>query len=469
MFAATIAALALLWLWFWKRTRDPFHPAIYMLPQFLFIYGWLPMSLQASDPDRFARYAGGDFLYVYHALAMGLVATLIGGVVYATRGATRQSARWRTLAIKRAGVVRLFAFGLGLIGIAAFLYGVSVKGGFAEVYGSAYGSGGGGGYVKEMRFIGLVGAIFVYLTRVGRRMRPSDWTIVALCVAPTMVHGLLGARRGPTFLALVTLAGGYVYFMRKRVSMPAIIAGGAAVGLTMLFLVANRESIYLGSDAETFRDPLEFLLRWSGNEYLVGTAVVRYANEVGPFYGVRELSHVAGRLLPNAIWPTIYTDLPAMFGFNIDLRVNVGMNPLRLAAIVGWMPSIGSAEGFAASLWMEFGLAAFPVAFFIGMFYGRVWLAARDSVAARVTYLLMVALSVYLVMQNIDPWLYRLLMLGLPAYLAVRFVRVRPTAPVSRRESSGLAVRMPYAPRPTRAYCPRPTDPRRPPRAPHHR
>jgi len=162
-----------------------------------------------------------------------------------------------------------------------------------------------------------------------------------------------------------------------------------------------------------------------------------------------------------------------MFGFDIDLRVNVGMDPLRLAAIAGWVPSIGSAEGFAASLYMEFGLAAFPVAFLIGVLYGRVWLAARDSLAARVTYLLMVALSVYLIMQNFDPWLYRLLMLGLPAYLIVRFVRVRSTIKVPHRRRGASRQGVPHVPpanpRSGRTRASQPAAPDRPAFTPRHR
>jgi hypothetical protein len=226
--------------------------------------------------------------------------------------------------------------------------------------------------------------------------------------------------------------------MRKRISLLALASGGLAVGLLMLFLVANRNSIYLGSEITSVRNPLDFLERWSSNEYLVGSAYVRYANVEGVFYGVRELTHLIARFLPNFVWPDIYVELPAIFGYSFNLWRNTGVDILRVAQITGWTPSVGAAEGFAASLWLEFGVFAFPVAFLIGMLYGRVWLAARESIPARLVYLLMVALSIYLIMQNLDPWLYRLILLGTPAYVVGRMISFRRVeTPRGRQQPAG--------------------------------
>lgn len=137
MFVATILALVSLWLYFWRRHRDPFHPCIYFLPQFAFIFGWLPLSIASEDWERFFLYSGGNFLYSYHAIALGLIACLVGGVVYATRGVSRRSANWRVLRLEDENALRAVAFGLGLLGVAAFIYGVSTVGGFEAAYGRA--------------------------------------------------------------------------------------------------------------------------------------------------------------------------------------------------------------------------------------------------------------------------------------------------------------------------------------------
>ncbi|XWN31697.1 MAG: oligosaccharide repeat unit polymerase [Devosia sp.] len=428
MLTGTLIGLAFFWVWAWMRYRDPFHPLIYLLPQLAFLYAVMPLALLAEDPVRFAWYTGGPSVARYQAIVILLIASLIGGVVVATAGVTRRRARWHSLDIVDEAGLRTLAVALGGIGLAAWLYVVLRAGGFMAAYGGAYGGGWvPSGHIREARFVGLVGALLIYLSRVGRGMRAADWALVALCVFPTLFHGLVGARRGPTFLALVVAGGGYIYFMRKKVPVPLIIGGGLLVGALLMFLVANRAAIHLGAEALPVTDPLAHLNRWSSNEYLVGSAVVRYADMYGSHYGMRELVWLIGRVVPSAIWPTIYLDLPLIFGIDVDLRLNGGVNPLAIASLVNWAPTKGSAEGFVASLWLEFGLFAPFVAFAIGTVHGTLWKRARSSLAARVVALLAAALSVYLVMQALDPWLYRLLLFGLSAWLLLRTVRARPT------------------------------------------
>lgn len=425
LYILTIAVLLFAWWRMWSKYQDVFHPFTYFIPQFIFLFGWLPIELVRIDPDRFHFYTGGSHVYWYHSVAMALVASLLGGVVVATRRVSRSGARWLQLEILSPQVLRRLAAGFGVLGFAAFYLSITNAGGFEAAYGSAYGNGKGSGFVKEFRFVGLIGALFIYLLRVGKGMRLTDWAIILLCVAPTLLHGLIGARRGPTFLALIVLGGGYVYFMRKRISLIPLIAAGGSLGIILLFLVANRGSIYLGSEMEHLRDPLEFLLRWSSNEYLTGSAVIRYAEQEGAFYGIRELCHIIGRILPKSVWPEVYTDLPRFFGLDLDLSLNRGLHPDLMATITGWSTPSGSVEGFAGGLFLEFGYLAPAAAFCVGFFYGKIWLAARDRIDARVLYVLMMALSIYLVMQSFDAWFYRLVLFGLPAALFVRLVRTR--------------------------------------------
>jgi len=279
--------------------------------------------------------------------------------------------------------------------------------------------------VRELRFVGLVGALLVFVVRVDKGMRPADWALVLFCIAPVLLHGLLGARRGPTFMAVLVVAGGWVYFMRKRVNLPLALAGGVALGFLMLFLVANRGEIHLGTDFDTVRNPVEFLDRWNSNEYLIGSAVVRLTQDQGGFYGARQLTHLLGRLIPSAIWPTVYEDLSRVFGLRIDITINGGVDPATLFATVGWQTSRGAAQSFIGSIWLEFQYLSPIVSFVIGYLYGRIWKRARANVTARVVYLLLIALSVYLVMQGLDPWLYRSLLFGVPLLFAISVITVR--------------------------------------------
>ncbi|ORE92167.1 transmembrane prediction [Stappia sp. 22II-S9-Z10] len=465
IFAPTIAGLLLLWLRTWARFRDPFHPLIFLLPPFIYLYGWMPLEVYLTNPERFAHYAGGDFNHLHHALVLLLIGCLVAGVARGGRGVTPRTARWVPLRISDPVLLRAAGVGLGLLACGAWLFMVAAKGGLVATYGTAYGQGAyASGYLLEAPYLGLPGAIFIFLTRTGRGMRPIDWMLVALCVAPVFLHAMLGARRGPAFLAFVTAGGGYVYFMRKRVPLVVIAAGGGALGFLMLFLVANRGSIYIGSSFEAVRNPLEYLIQWHSNEYLISNATVRYTQEVGGFYGLRELVWIVGRVLPAQVWPSIWTDLPALLGIEVNLLVNGGVSRTGIMALTGWMPSMGAAEGYAASLWFEFQYLAPAASFAIGWFYGRMWANARDTLAARVVYLLMAALSLYLVMQALDPWLFRLILLGLPAYGVLRLVKAEPL--VRARPAEPRPAQPRPAPAPAPARPPKWRRPREPERRP---
>ena len=429
LYSGTLLAFLLIAISFWFRYKDPFHPAILLLPLFSFLYGYMPLELYLSDPDRFLVYAGGeDAVRRYQYITCGLVSALVVGILIGSRGVRPKMASWRMLRIE-APKSAFLAFALGVVGLLSWLALVMSAGGLTGAYGNAYGGGYvASGYLREMRYLGLIGIPFVYLARTGKKMRWVDWALIALCLAPTLTHAILGARRGPFFLSVIMAAGGYFYFLRKRISLPVLIGGGLATGLTMLFLVANRESIYLGSDFSSgFSDPLDFLSRWESNEYLIGNAVVQYADTHGYFYGARELTWLIGRLLPKFIWPDVWVELPQILGLNFNLGLNGGVDPDALATISSWSPSVGSAEGFTGSLYLEFGPFAPMAAGIIGWGFGAGWKSARSNLAVRVVYLIMLAFSVYLVMQSLDPWLYRLLLFGLPAYAIVSQIQSRRT------------------------------------------
>jgi oligosaccharide repeat unit polymerase len=418
----------------WARHRDVFHPWMYLIPQCVFLNAALPLAVFMLDRRNFMFFVGPDFLTTYQFLTIGLTACLVVGSAIGAAGAMP---RWAELKWKGAIPLLPAAFAIGAIGFAAFAYGVWNAGGILDAYGRAYGGGTvASGYIREARFTGVIGVLMVYALKAKRGLTLQDWAVIALCIFPTLFHGLVGARRGPTFLALVVLVGGYLFFSRKKIGFAMAIPGVLLVGLGLLFLVANRNSIYLGTsieDASEFRSPLSYLDRWNSNEYLFGSAVVRYANEDGSYYGTRELVHLIGRIVPNAVWPNEYEDLTQMMGIKTDLTVNDGIDSESLMVLNGWTPSFGAAPGFVGDLWLEFGYLSFLVTFLIGYLYGWTWKKTATAASARLIYLLLVALSVYLIMQGLDPWLYRVLLLGVVALLVVKNFSVRRTIVARRR------------------------------------
>jgi hypothetical protein len=233
-------------------------------------------------------------------------------------------------------------------------------------------------------------------------------------------------------MAAILVAGGYVFFMRKRVSLSIVLPAGIMLGMFILFLVANRDDIHLGSELTELKSPLSFLEQFESSEYLIGGAVVQYADKVGSFYGAREATHLLGRMTPKFIWPNVYADLGQMFGFVFDLTLNSGIDPSAIETITGWQPTVGSAMGMVGDFWIEFNIFSLAVAYAIGYFYGRVWRASFTNLTAKLMHLILSAFSIYLVMQDLDAWLYRVFLLGIPLVLAMRLVKVAPRSPFQR-------------------------------------
>jgi hypothetical protein len=430
-FIAYIAVLGLMFLSCWARYRDAFHPWILFIPQFIFLYGLFPMASFQDDPQRFVAYAGEDSLFWYQLLTFFLPLCLLLGVLAGARGMSSSAAHWQPQVISNEMAIRSVAIVFGAVAMGGWLLMISSVGGLEAAYGLGYGGGwDDSGYVREMPYIGMVGVLLTFLLRVNKGMRAVDWAMVIFCISPVLFHGLLGARRGPTFMVAIMVAGGYFYFMRKRVSFIFAVPGGIMLGVLMLFLVVNRGDIYLGSEFAGLRSPLEFLEQWNSSEYLIGSSVVRYTEIHGGYYGAKEVTHILSRLTPKVLWPSVYEDISAFFGLDIDFAINAGINPTGIANVTGWMPSPGSAAGFVGAIWLEFQYLAPVVAFLIGCVYGVAWRKAITNVTVRSVYLLLLALSVYLVMQDLDAWLFRLLLLGLPLLLTSRLLRVqnRPRA-----------------------------------------
>jgi hypothetical protein len=421
MFLTTVFIFVAMLYFIWRRYRDPFHPLIYLLPQMAFLYGYLPMQLANTDGFYFDQYLNSDTLEFYQFIAILLVGSLafgvrVGGRSYRPVG--NAVVRDRLRIPRQGGLLAALIF--GLIGVAAWVDTLQIAGGFVDAYSKAYGGGwSSNGYIIEATRIGIVGSLFVFLSSRGK-LRVLDLAILLLCLTPTLVDAFLGARRGPAFIGLVLLFGSYIYFTGKRVSVAVLIGGGFAVGLIMLLLVSQRSNIYLGSTGISLSDPTSALRTGDSNEYLIGAAVVQYAQKYGVFYGAREVVWLIARVIPGTFWPTIYDDLPRVFGVSVDLRVTGGIDRSGIATVTGWTPALGSAEGFVGSLWLEFGWLSVFAAMAIGFAYGRIWKAAKHDASLQPTYMLMIAFSVYLVMQALDPWLYRLLLFGLPTYFLAR-------------------------------------------------
>jgi len=207
---------------------------------------------------------------------------------------------------------------------------------------------------------------------------------------------------------------------RTRPSLLLTGAAGVLLGLLMLFLVSNRQNIYLGSDRELTNDVTSIVeTPDTGNEYIYGTGTILSSEQRGSFFwGRRYLAQVFVRPIPSSVWPTKYED----FGVP-ELMRNAGTGE-GFAETLGWQGADGSAPGLIADLWTEFHWLNLPVLFLLGVFYARAWRKAHTEGGLwTAQYVILAALSIYFVMQTMEAVIYRSLILSIPLRVSWRIAR----------------------------------------------
>ena len=146
----------------------------------------------------------------------------------------------------------------------------------------------------------------------------------------------------------------------------------------------------------------------------------------------RYLAQILVRPIPSAIWPTKYED----FGVP-ELLTNAGTAE-GFADALGWAGAPGSAPGIAADLWVELWWLAVPAMALLGYMYGKVWRKAVERGGPWTgQYIILSALSIYLVMQTMEAVIFRTILLSIPCWItwrwAVKALPVARKAPTFRR------------------------------------
>jgi hypothetical protein len=126
----------------------------------------------------------------------------------------------------------------------------------------------------------------------------------------------------------------------------------------------------------------------------------------------RYLAQFLVRPVPSAIWPTKYED----FGVPELLR-NAGTGE-GFGDVLGWKGAVGSAPGIIADLWVELWWLSVPAMALLGWCYGFVWKKAVTRGGPWSSqYVILSALSIYLVMQTMEAVIFRTILLSVPCWL----------------------------------------------------
>ena len=417
---AILAAIAIAIWYAYAGSRDVFHPLMFLGPMMIFMYVWMPLKLDAiGGLDGF--FQRDQLNFVQGLNLSGVLCFLLGCLSQGCRlPARRAEPEFDGAVMTMAGAV------VGLIGLAAWAYTIANVGGFTEAFGKSYAGGwDDNGYIRDASL--LMFPAFLLILAPGTRcgFGVVKIALLALFLAPWTVQAAFTARRGPTFMIAMIAALGWYLNRRKRPPLALMAVAGGGLGFLMLFLVANRGAIYLGSDKDLTTDVGNMVEKPdTGNEFIYGTGTVLSAEQRNSFYwGRRYLAQVIVRPIPHTIWPTKYED----FGLP-ELNHNAGTGE-GFEETLGWSGAEGSAPGMIADLWVEFWWLNLPALFLTGMFYAYAWRRANiDGGPWVAQYVILSALSIYFVMQTMEAVIFRLLILSLPVRLAWRAASKEPRA-----------------------------------------
>ena len=410
----------------YRKSRDSFHPSIYLGLMLFFLYSYLPLYLFYTDAAGLGSFLSAKQLqYVQGLNLLGVISLCAGALSGDHNVKFRQSPHpgWMIPPTLHKRINRAAIF-LGLIGVSGFLYGLANVGGLSVAYGRGYGGGAAvSGYLREAFLLTLPALLWLMATHVFRKLSSLDWAWIFLFASPLLVHGLLGARRGPTFMITVALIISWYLIRFRRPALRTVIVGGICLGFLLLFLVTNRSEIYLGSELRLQSPPTGYLQAHSGNEYIYGAGTILNADIKGEyFWGKRYFTIFFIRPIPRALWPSKYADASRLLGIPNLAEGNLGTGGVELAQTLGWPGAVGAAPGIVADMWLEFCWFAFPVLFAIGWLYGMAWRKAVSRGGLWIPiYTLMTALSIYLVMQTLEAMAFRFLLTAAAVWLIWRY------------------------------------------------
>uniref|UniRef100_Q01XK4 Oligosaccharide repeat unit polymerase n=1 Tax=Solibacter usitatus (strain Ellin6076) TaxID=234267 RepID=Q01XK4_SOLUE len=393
------------------KYRDPFHPAIILLPMCAFMYALMPLWLSRG---------GGLYAYVSEEQAVwvqtviiGGLACLVGGLFQGSSATLDRSTGARSYRYKPE-VLRLGGYVLGSIGLLAWFYTIGNSGGVLSAFSSAKGMGWSEvGYIRDAAYLMIVGVLLL-LSPDAYAPKDKLWRIALIALSlPYSMQGLLGAQRGPTFLIVVSIGISWYLARRRRPSLLLVFGGGLMLGLLLLFLVTNRGSIYIGSQESLKTDVSGNLEANEANEYIFGSGCMISSHQTGDyFWGKRYLAQLVVRPVPRQLWPTKYVD----FGVP-ELEANAGVAGAGLGPVMGWTEIPGAAGGLVADLWVEFSWLALPVLWLVGYAYGITWQKAVTLSGPWSTqYTILTLLSIFMVSQSGEAVICRLFLLSLPSW-----------------------------------------------------
>ncbi len=420
-------------------SRDVFHPLTFIGSMLTFLYFWVPWQLYRSgEMDAFLD--PQQLVHVQTLYMLGVLAFVLGCLSAGVKVRSLNANRGDVAAAPQSVARRLMIGGalVGLVGTTCWAVTIYNVGGFVEAYSSSYSGGWDtSGYIRDGTLLLLSSIVLLIAAVSAGAPKFWCWFFIAVVSIPWLSQSLLVARRGPTFAYAVVVLMSWYFNRGKRPPILLLVILGAGLGYLTLFLVTNRSSIYLGSDLNVSTEVGDIVFKaGNGNEYIYGSGGVLAAEQTDHYFWLRRyLAYVLVRPIPSSIWPTKYED----FGVP-EILVNAGTDP-GIADVLGWTGAPGAAPGIIADLFLEVWWFAVPAMALLGYGYGWVWRRAAALGGAWTSqYVIISALSMYLVMQTMEAVIFRTLLLSVPCWITWRWSEKAAVLPEPRIQTSLLTL-----------------------------
>ncbi|MEJ7709651.1 MAG: hypothetical protein WKF84_07275 [Pyrinomonadaceae bacterium] len=197
IFTGLIAAGALVVAY--TRARDIFHPLVIIGPMMLALYVILPLKLWHED-SLASFFSEEDLFFVALVNLLGVACFCWGSLAATGR---KRIPLAKTYYLSKASRQRVYLGGvvLGIIGLGAYAATIINVGGFYQAYSQAYSGGWSeSGYIRDAVSLCIPAIVFILLSRTENKLSWRDLLFCFAFASPFFIQGLLGARRGPTFL-----------------------------------------------------------------------------------------------------------------------------------------------------------------------------------------------------------------------------------------------------------------------------
>ena len=378
------------------------------------------MPFQLVQHNALARFFDeGQLVSVQWLNVLGVLAFVLGCL---STGVRIRKTRFAQRRVSELGAKRLLIGSaiIGSLGLMCWLITIHNVGGFTQAFSTSYAGGwDDNGYVRDGSLLLLVGVMLAVTSLSQGGPKLPGLALLLAFAAPWSASALLMGRRGPTFCLVIVLLMSWYFNRGKRPPVFTFGLGGLALGWLVLFLVTNRQNLYIGSDFHMKTDVSNIVDKAdTGNEFIYGSGTVLATEQRDHYFWMRRyLAQIMVRPIPSAIWPTKYED----FGVP-ELLHNAGTGE-GFADALGWRGAPGSAPGIVADLFVEVWWFAILAMAVLGWTYGWVWRKAvtRGGVWT-LQYTVLAALSIYLVMQTMEAVIFRTLLLSIPCWIAYRQV-----------------------------------------------